>query len=106
MKKPLLVFPIVLAACSESNLRIIVRTDCKYEKVAEQEYDVVKTYALYNTDGTKSGEWKYRGFVGAASHEYICFDDFPMEAGCPEKTIKKISDMHGGAEAYCITKPE
>jgi hypothetical protein len=106
MKKLFLVLPIVLAACSKSNLRIAVRTDCKYEKVAEQEYGVVKVYALYNMNGTKEGEWKERGFVGAASHEYICFDDFAIEAGCPRIAVKGISGMHGGVKAYCIANPE
>jgi hypothetical protein len=106
MKKLLLVFPSVLAACSGSGLRIAVRTDCRHEKVAEQEYGVSKAYALYNTDGTKDGEWWESGIVGAASHEYVCFDDFAIEEGCPENVMEKISDMHGGAEVHCIEKPE
>ena len=108
MKKILLILPIILAGCSksESDLRIAVRTDCKYEKVAEQEYSVAKAYVLYNTDGTKDRDWEYRGFVGAASHEYICFDDFAIGQGCPESIMKKVSDMHEGGNVYCTIESQ
>ena len=106
MQKLLLILPIVLVGCTESDLRIAVQTNCTYEKVAEYEYDVVRTYFLYNTNGTKDREWNLKGIIAAASHEYICFDDFAIEDGCSKSVMKKISGIHGGAEVYCIAKPE
>jgi len=114
MKRLFLALSLIFAACAarlESNLRIAVGTSCKYEKVEEiisdnkvlgHVYEVVKTYALYNLDGTKDMERETRGSVGAASHDSICFDDFAIEKGCPKNIMEKVSEMHGGAEVYCI----
>jgi hypothetical protein len=101
-----LLLPLILAACSRNAPRVAVRTDCRYEEVAAREYDVVKKYALYYVDGTMDGEWDERSFVGAASREYVCFDDFAVRDGCPESVMKKASGLHGGAAAYCRTRPE
>lgn len=101
----LLLFP--TAIWSSPNIRIAVLVDCNYEEISDQEYNVTKTHIFYNIDGTKDTEITTHHYVGAANDisEYICFDDFVTEPGCPENVMGKISNQHNGTTVYCITKP-
>ncbi|MDR3208589.1 MAG: hypothetical protein LBT45_01950 [Rickettsiales bacterium] len=100
---------VVLTACSaseEAKIRIAVRTDCQYRETGRQEYGVAKTYLLYNPNGSIDKELEVRNFVGAASPEYICSDDFAVKQSCSERTMREISEKHGGMETFCVRGEE
>jgi len=110
MKKSLLILSIVLAGCMEQKLHIAVQTDCTYKRLqsafAEEnanEFDVSKTYVLYNLDGSKDYEWKERTLVSASPNENLCSEEIITWQGCSESVMRQISSLHNNAKVYCTT---
>ena len=110
MKKSLLILSIVLAGCVEQKLHIVVQTDCSYKRLQSafnednaNEFDVSKSYAIYNIDGSKDNDWNEKTIVSAGPNENLCLEDFVVWQGCPENVMKQISDIHNNAKVYCTT---
>ena len=110
MRKKLLILSIVLAGCAQQKLHIAVQTDCSYKRLQSavyeettSEFDVSKSYALYNIDGTKDYDWNEKNIVAATANENLCLDEFVVWQGCPENVMRQISGLHNNAKVFCTT---